>query len=409
MHIAEHQSYPTPDSPIERPNIVVLGGGGGASTVAAGLVEHANTTVVVTVSDDGGNTGKWMRRYDTLPVGDARRVMSYMSADPFIAAKEGFVERRLTADEGVDAVRDRAEKLMGDLELISPPLSSSEKVWARQVMDQTVEMAETVHDEEGTLKGSNFGNMALTALYLQTGSLTATADVWSSWTQNRGRVLPVSEVKHTLVMKDIDAEGHEVRVRGEHVIDEYQVQSPLEASLELEPQSPEQKVVIAAEARRAIEEADMAVIAPGSIFTSLLAVLGVEGVKDALSVMQERGGTVVAIGNLVSGPDTQGLHVAQIARKIQDSAPFTHVLHNTDVALLPNGLPLGQVEADDTWEAHGLPLVGQKVTYDPNDVVVRSSIKHDMNAVRSKLFEILEAQRQRLGSTALTGTVTAQA
>jgi hypothetical protein len=146
------------------------------------------------------------------------------------------------------------------------------------------------------------------------------------------------------------------------------------------------------EAREALANADMTVVGPGSVFTSVLPVISVEGVADAMAESQERGGTIVAIGNLVTSRDTARMpFVTQIVRKVDDSlgekSNIAHVLYNTNMQILPAETAL-QYAPDESevpgWDAHGHPLVKhEEVTIDPNDVLgaTRSSAHHDAEAV----------------------------
>jgi len=382
-------------TPPARPNIVLVGGGNGTSVMAAGIAEHwpeADVTAIVATSDSGGSTGRLREQFGTPPVGDIRRVTSALSQYPELA--EHF-EARLSQDATPETVAAQGSVLLEhlfDRQDISPQEWSS-AAWA-------VERTTALAGQLESLRGHTFGNLLMTSLVTQgpeeDPSLTKAAETVGRWLGARGRVLPVTEVQHDLVMHD----GGEVLV-GEHVIDEHIVHDPRSATVRLEAARDGEVVTATPEARTALINADMVILGPGSVFTSIQAATAAEGVAEALQFSQERGGTLVAIGNLVVGADTHGMQVGDIFRKLQESLGrnFTHVVYNTDTQALPRGqaLEFGPDSPEDPWRALGLPLAeAGTVAVDPNDAVIRSAVRHDTQGVARVLREEIHSSQAAL-------------
>lgn len=158
--------------------------------------------------------------------------------------------------------------------------------------------------EEGSLKGHAFGNLFLTALEKMTGDFAAGVELASEVLNVSGRVEPVTLHNVTLCMQD---DNH--TVKGEHAVDSgtFAKQRP---ELWLEP-----KAVLNPRAAAAIANADMVVIAPGSLYTSLAPALLVEEIGEAIKNSQAK---KVYICNLVNKPgQTDGFRVHDFAAEIE--------------------------------------------------------------------------------------------
>lgn len=154
--------------------------------------------------------------------------------------------------------------------------------------------------EGGELAGHPAGNIALAALEKQHG-IVAAVEVAGRMLDIAGRVLPATITQHQLVMQD----GNET-IRGQeavrlHVIHEKSVDLHLEPNAALHP-----------EAAQAISEADIVVIAPGGLYWTLLPVLSLEGMAEAL---QQTPGKVICVVDLMNRPEQhQGWHVVDYVK-----------------------------------------------------------------------------------------------
>ena len=255
--------------------VVAIGGGHGLSaTLRAALPWAEHLTAVVSTADDGGSTGR-LRADRSLPgLGDLRRCLSTL-ADP-------------------------------------------ETPWA-QALERRF--------ETGDLAGHPAGNLVLLSLLEVLGDLQGACDELARTAHvdlDHARVVPVTAEPVVLCARTIAGERIEgqVAVADTEAIGEVWVEPDVAAS---------------PVALEAVAAADLVVLGPGSLFTSVLAAAVVGDLRKALS---DRQGTLVYVGNL--RPDhcetlgyDQADHVAALAR---------HDIH-PDVVLCPSdALPAGALE-----------------------------------------------------------------
>ena len=205
------------------PSIVAIGGGTGLSTMLRGLKQYTrNLTAVVTVADDGGGSGVLRREIGMLPPGDIRHCM-----------------------EALANVEPVMEKLL------------------------------TYRFTEGTLSGQSMGNLLIAALNGITGSFEDAVSQMSHVLAITGRVLPVTGA-------DVQLEAvfeNGTRVVGESKIFSFKKEQDCRIDhVGLIPQRP--KAIPAA--LEAIRQADMILLGPGSLYTSIIPNLLVEGVVDEI-------------------------------------------------------------------------------------------------------------------------------
>jgi uncharacterized cofD-like protein len=252
------------------PKIVTLGGGTGLSTLLRGLKQHSsNITAVVTVTDDGGSSGRLKEEMGIIPPGDMRNCLV--------------------------ALAD-AEARMTDL------------------------FQHRFKDKSGSLSGHSVGNLLLAGLVEQAGgdvdgALRAASDVLAI----RGRVLPstTTQVQLRALMEDGTEICGETRIVG----------SKLRIRrMFLDPENAKPHP----EALRAIQEADLIVIGPGSVYTSVIPNLLVPGISEALN---EAKGHKVYVSNVMtqhgeSDAFTAAEHVVAIQANV-DQRVCDSVLVNT--------------------------------------------------------------------------------
>ncbi|OJU62743.1 MAG: hypothetical protein BGO01_10060 [Armatimonadetes bacterium 55-13] len=204
------------------PHIVALGGGTGLSTLLRGLKHHSsNITAIVTVTDDGGSSGQLMRDKGMIPPGDIRNCLV--------------------------ALAD-AEKSMTDL------------------------FQHRFKKDSGSLSGHSMGNLLIAALVDQShGDFEQAVETASSVLAIRGKVVP-STLEHVGLRALLD-NGDEIC--GETAI----VQAGKRIrKIFLEPAS----VHPHEGALEAIQDADLIVVGPGSVFTSVIPNLLVPGIVEAI-------------------------------------------------------------------------------------------------------------------------------
>jgi uncharacterized cofD-like protein len=242
------------------PRVVAMGGGTGLSTLLRGLKEHtSNLTAVVTVADDGGSTGVLRTELGIPAVGDIRNC--------------------------IVALAD-AEPLMGRLlQYRFPGVAGS----------HAVDGAQPSRDHEtppSSLGGHAVGNLLLAALVqLEDGDFEEAVREMNRVLAVRGRVVPATGSVLTLHARLDD--GSEVagqsRIAKADRVDRVWVTPedcrPTEDAL------------------RAIADAEVIVLGPGSLFTSLLPVLLVPGIAEAIDAS---GALVVFACNVATQPGETG-------------------------------------------------------------------------------------------------------
>lgn len=247
--------------------VVALGGGTGLSTMLRGLKQYvagrkqhgpgrpiADLAAVVTVTDDGGSSGRLRREYRILPPGDIRNCMVALSKDELLLSK--LFQYRFPAGRG--------------------------------------------------LAGHSFGNLFLTALTNSTGGDFAKAVQTSAQVLAiRGRIFPSTAENVTLAAELEDG----TLVKGETNISRSRKRI---ARVRLVPR----RVQPVAEVLQALREADLILVGPGSLYTSILPNLLVEQVTE---VIANSHATRVYIANLMTQPgETRHYSVADHIQAIYD-------------------------------------------------------------------------------------------
>jgi uncharacterized cofD-like protein len=225
------------------PNVVAIGGGTGLSTLLRGLKkETSNLTAVVTVTDDGGSSGRLRTEIDVLPPGDVRNCLLALAEDE--TELSTFLQYRFSGG----------------------------------------------HE----LSGHSLGNLLLSGLEQATGGFDRAVEAMSHMLSIRGEVLPATLTKAHLVatMEDGATQEGESRI----VSDPRRIRS---VRLSASPVPPYERVL------GAIADADLIILGPGSLFTSLIPNLLVDGIARAI---EDAGAEKILVGNLMTQPgETDGL------------------------------------------------------------------------------------------------------
>lgn len=276
------------------PRIVAIGGGTGLPALLRGLTEYTNNiTAVVTVADDGGSSGRLRRDMGVLPPGDFRNNMAALARD------EALMTQLLQYRFG------------GHLE----------------------------SDGNGRngLQGHAFGNLLLVALTGITGSFDEALVAAGRVLAVRGRVLPSTLANVTLVADVIpEAQVEPQRIVGESSIPKARGRVEMVA---LEPA----EVPAYPPSVKAILQADLVVIGPGSLYTSIIPNLLV---KDITRALQRTRAKKVYVCNLAVQPgETDNYNVADhvmaierhtILDEIDESGIIDVVLANNNLSVPPS-------------------------------------------------------------------------
>ncbi len=226
-------------SPLQRSmlkaplRIVSIGGGTGLSTLLSGLKKHARgvqespepgrpiveIAALVTVSDDGGSSGRLRRDFDILPPGDIRNCMTALSEDEALLSH--LFQYRFASGRG--------------------------------------------------LKGHSFGNLFLTAMHQITGDFAHAVKLSSEILAIRGRIFPATSANVTLEASLRDGSV----IRGESKIS--RSRQPIE-TVRLQPDDCEPLP----ETLDAIAKADLITLGPGSLYTSVIPNILVNGIPEAI-------------------------------------------------------------------------------------------------------------------------------
>lgn len=289
------------------PRVVSLGGGTGLSALLRGIKEYTgNLTAIVTVADDGGSSGKLREQYRILPPGDFRQCLT--------------------------ALAD-AEPLM--TELFQHRFT------------------------EGSLDGHAFGNLFIMAMAEITGDFEHALRESGRVLAVRGTILPSTVEDVTLVAELVD---------GQEAVGESRIPLSLMPirHVYLEPRHAQ----INPEAEQAILDAELITVGPGSLFTSILPNLLVEGM---ISTLKKASAPKVYICNVATQRgETDGFSVADHLEALEQHVGgdvFDYVLVNSNLnfALPPSALAAGaKVVTFDRQKVlqHGVRVVMADVVND---------------------------------------------
>jgi uncharacterized cofD-like protein len=246
------------------PKVVAIGGGTGVSLLRSGVKAYTDhIAAIVTVADDGGSSGKLRRELGVLPPGDFRNCIAALADDEALTTQlfqYRFPAGRRGAGNGQ------------------------------------------------TLDGHSFGNLFITAMATVTGSFEQALVESGRVLAIRGQILPSTLENVTLCADLVDEAAAVRRVAGESAIPEARL--PIER-VYLEPTS----VPAYPPALRAILDADLIAIGPGSLYTSVMPNLLVDDITRAIRASNA---LVVHVCNVATQPgETNGFTVGDHAQAIE--------------------------------------------------------------------------------------------
>jgi uncharacterized cofD-like protein len=315
--------------------VVVIGGGTGNFVVLQGLKKYPlSLSAIVSMADDGGSTGILRDELGVLPPGDVRQCLVALSH--------------------------------------SSPLM-------RTLMDYRF--------ENGGLEGHSFGNLLLSALEKVSGSFEKAVEEAGKILYIKGKVVPVTMHQTRLKM----VLGNQKILEGEK---EIYLSREIDQGYEkiyLEPY-PEVNPTVVEE----IATADLLVVGPGGLYTSLIPNLLVQGVCDAIC---KSSATKVFVVNLMNrkGQTTHyktSNYLKELVRFLGKD-PFDHILVNVqkppktliDVYAKEGTLVENDLEGKRLIFAN---MLGGVRKPSKNDLIPRSLIRHDSKKLAQELMKIVD-------------------
>lgn len=332
-------------------NIVAIGGGTGLSQLLSGLKKHVRPadvapgdwqhshsihelTAVVTVTDDGGSSGRLRDEFHMLPPGDIRKCLVALSED---------------------------ERLMSRL-------------------------FQYRFERGGELQGHSFGNLFLTALTSVTGDFLEAIRLSSEVLAIKGRILPST-------MSDVHLIGeleNGASLFGESLIG----RSPVRIrKIGIFPESCDPLP----ETLEAIARADVITLGPGSLYTSLLPNLLVNGIPDAI---RQSSAVKIYIANIMTQPgETFGFSAADHLRAVIEHCtdfPFDYFLCNiTPISSSQKEKYLAEKAVQIDIDIEEIARFGTMVVCKDLLAADQDKVRHDPIKLSQATFELVLSQASR--------------
>jgi uncharacterized cofD-like protein len=309
------------------PKVVAIGGGTGLPVLLRGLKEYSsNLTAIVTVGDDGGSSGILRRELGVLPPGDVRNCIAALA---------------------------EAEPLM-------------------------TRLFQYRFNEGSGLEGHSFGNLFIVAMSGITGNFEEAVRETSRVLAVRGLILP-STLQHVAVHA-LTADGHEISGESNITLEGTRIQEVF-----LQPAN----VQANPETIRAILEADIVVIGPGSLLTSVLPNLLVDGIRQALAISQA---TKIYVCNVATQHgETDEFSVSDhFETLVQHVGPglFDYILANDNV----------QGPLPDAWHSEPVrvdtPLVDGARVVTADVISEKNRYHHDSGKLATAIMRVYNGRSQ---------------
>ena len=332
------------------PRVVAIGGGTGLSTLLRGLKEvTSNLTAVVTVADDGGSSGVLRSELGIPPVGDIRNCIAALAdAEPLMSR---LLQYRFP-DPDVGPL---------DAELLDPETHGVRP--------------------DGGLTGHAVGNLLIAALTaIEDGDFEEGVRQMNRVLAVRGQVLPVSPIPVTLhaLLRDGSEVSGQSRIAQAEGIERVWI-SPSD-------------VVASEDALAAIADAELIVLGPGSLYTSLLPSLLVPDVRDA--VLTSSAVRIYVCNVATQLGETQGYdlagHVEALTAHTKTGIVDAVLANNDFDARRPSEWPGEAVRL--RWPPTGtdVPRLILDELVDPDN-----AHHHDPSRLAASLVRLLEGERTR--------------
>lgn len=325
------------------PHIVAFGGGTGMAALLRGLRRYTDRiTAVVTVTDNGGSSGRLRNDFDIAAPGDIRNCLV--------------------------ALAD---------------------------VDPVIEKALQYRFEESEFKGHCFGNLFITVMARVVGDFSGSIAELNRFLRVKGQIIPASSTKVSLVAHHAD---------GSKSTGEVQVSrsgKPIQR-IELRPETPPLSPGI----RRAVRDADLFLFGPGSLFTSVVPNLLLDGL---MAEMSATGRPRVYVGNIMTQPgetDRYPLseHIRALRRHVGDDFPDAVIAHD---GVVPDplrrkyerqGAQVVVPDLDDREEFSGIRVICRDLVARGDESRVAKSVRHDSDRLAQAI------QEEFLARTRVTNT-----
>ncbi len=304
------------------PKIVVMGGGHGLSALLRGLKNHThNITAIVTVADDGGSSGEIRKNIGILPPGDIRNCLTALSSDEALLGQ--IFQYRFASSAG--------------------------------------------------LNGHSLGNLFITAMAEITGSFEEAVAESGKVLAVQGKVLPAT-LHDVQLVAEIKQEGKEkgIKVRGESQIPKAGGKIK---KIWLEPSSPSAYPPTI----QAILSADLVIVGPGSLYTSLLPDLLVPELSAALRACRALKFFICNVATQRGETDyyTCGDHIRTIESHLGQKRLFDLIVCNKNFSpALPDGVFWVQPEQglDQEYPIYQADLVDRDNPWRHDSVLLAQAI-----------------------------------
>lgn len=320
-----------------RKRIVVVGGGTGLSTLLRGLKKYEyDITAIVTVADDGGSSGRLRDDYDIPPPGDVRNVIAALSdVEPLV---EQMFQYRFA--------------------------------------------------NSADLGGHSLGNLMLTALTDITGDFSLAIAELSKVLNVHGVVLPASNQNVTLHAELIDG----TFIEGESNIPK--AKSPIKQVF-ITPTS----AVPLQSAVNAILSADVILIGPGSLYTSIIPNLLVKGIRDA--ILQAKAEKIYICNLMTQKGETLGYtafdHVCAIHKHVDGPFIDAILINDEELPIQVKENYLEEAAEPVKFEIDQLQSLGLKIFKEKIAVVKGEYVRHNADNVAKWLCNYIN-EKQKLSS-----------
>lgn len=331
----------------KKKRVVVLGGGTGTFVVLSGLKKYyqqIEIVAIIDVTDSGGSNKKLIDEFGLLPTSDIKQCLVALSPETAkLSTLRQLFNYRFTQGEGI--------------------------------------------------KGQHFGNLFMAALADILGSQKAAIEKTQEILKIRGRIVPVSYEKCDLVADYSDGS----RIVGEHEIDE-----PTNSNLKkrIVKLSTLPSVSANPEAIATIQNADLIILAPGDLFTSLLANLVVDGVAE--EIRRSKAKKLYVVNLMTKVGQTTGFsaarHVDEVEKYLGKTVDFV-LINNKPIpeeAVVRYAQEEEQVVIDDLkkgkyrFQVIRADLLNPKVMEKSSvDSLKRSLIRHDSDKLAQKIISLL--------------------
>ncbi|WP_082759732.1 gluconeogenesis factor YvcK family protein [Abyssisolibacter fermentans] len=321
----------------EQPKIVVIGGGTGLSVLLRGLKNYTkNITAIVTVADDGGSSGILREDLGMLAPGDIRScLLALANTEPMM---EKLLQYRFT---------------------------------------------------EGNLKNQSFGNLFIAAMNGICGNFELAIKEMNNVLAVTGKVLPMT-------LEDVRLKArlnNDVIIKGESYIPEYCMENEVYIEqMYIEPEicKPSEEAITA------IHDADIVVLGPGSLFTSIIPNLLIEGITKAIDKSKAK---CVYISNVMTQPgETDNYTVTKHVKGILNHSQFNiidYVIANSEN--IPNQVLLKYYKKDGAKpviltekDNEQLKDLGITLIQDYLVDIKKNYIRHDADKLSKLILSLLK-------------------